>query len=100
MSLTPQEFAEIEATIARRMAIRGLVDGVRPTPDAETILLLRLIADWQRMDDAMRDIRNLIKQLPSGIDEEADPENESPEDAVAHIGGLIWQCASATEAGT
>lgn len=45
--------------------------------------------------DALRaclsSVKEYIEQLPSGIDEEADPNDPSPDDASAHIGGLIWQ---------
>lgn len=33
----------------------------------------------------------LLGHLPSGIDYEADPDNQSPEDMTAHTAGLIWQ---------
>jgi len=36
-------------------------------------------------------IRELVEQLPSGIDTEAREDETSPDDMVAHIGGLIWQ---------
>lgn len=32
-----------------------------------------------------------LTELPGGIDYDADASEQSPEDAVAHIGGLIWQ---------
>ena len=41
--------------------------------------------------DTIRDIRDLAEQLPGGIDEQADPDDPSPNDMVAHIGGLIYQ---------
>ncbi len=34
---------------------------------------------------------DLIEQLPSGIDYEADPMDKSPDDMIAHVGGLAWQ---------
>ena len=37
------------------------------------------------------DIKDLVEQLPRGIDQEADPDNPSPDDMVAHTGGLIYQ---------
>lgn len=36
-------------------------------------------------------VKEMIQQLPSGIDENADPNELSPQDATAHVGGLIWQ---------
>lgn len=39
----------------------------------------------------LKSIIGLVEQLPGGIDEDADPENPSPEDGVAHTGGLIWK---------
>ena len=41
--------------------------------------------------EAFEDVRDTLHDLPGGIDEEADPENCSPEDAVAHLGGLMVQ---------
>lgn len=38
-----------------------------------------------------KEIFAMLEWLPSGIDYEADPDDESPEDMVAHVGGLIWQ---------
>lgn len=32
---------------------------------------------------------DLLRQLPSGIDDEADADTTQPEDATAHIGGLV-----------
>lgn len=39
----------------------------------------------------LRDIERLCEQFPSGIDFDADPENQSPADATAHTAGLIWK---------
>lgn len=36
-------------------------------------------------------IEHMICNLPSGIDEEADPDDTCPEDATAFQGGLAWQ---------
>ena len=36
-------------------------------------------------------ILDLLEHFPSGIDYEADPDNQSPEDMTAHTAGLIWQ---------
>ena len=41
-------------------------------------------------------IRALVETLPGGLDYEANPDNPSPEDAVAFVGGLIWQICSET----
>ena len=40
---------------------------------------------------AIDEIAELIQQLPPGVDYEADAGDTSPEDATAHIGGLIWK---------
>ncbi len=45
----------------------------------------------QNLERALREIGQMIQNLPSGIDEEADPNETSPEDAAAHLGGLIFQ---------
>lgn len=44
-----------------------------------------------RYREALLDIGEMIQDLPGGVDEDADEENRSPEDMVAHIGGLILQ---------
>lgn len=44
-----------------------------------------------KLRQAMGEIHTLIGSLPSGIDYEANPDNASPADAVAFVGGLIWQ---------
>lgn len=40
---------------------------------------------------ALLEIMDLVQELPSGIDEQADTADTSPKDMAAHIGGLIWQ---------
>lgn len=45
------------------------------------------------LEEALAYVRDMIQQLPQGIEEEADEENTDPEDAVQHIGGLIYRCA-------
>ena len=37
------------------------------------------------------EILRLIETMPGGIDTEADLWDTSPENAAAHVGGLIWQ---------
>jgi hypothetical protein len=44
---------------------------------------------------AMQSVSEMIQDLPSGIDYEANGDNPCPEDAAAHIGGLIWQITTA-----
>jgi hypothetical protein len=41
--------------------------------------------------EALEDVAALLEQLPTGYDEEAEEGNLSPDDAVAHVAGLIWQ---------
>ena len=41
--------------------------------------------------EKLETVRALVEQLPSGIDKEAREDDTSPEDLVAHIGGLVWQ---------
>lgn len=41
--------------------------------------------------DALREVRALLLELPSGVDMEADENNTCSEDATAHIGGLCVQ---------
>jgi hypothetical protein len=48
-------------------------------------------AERDRYKEILEWVRDVICGLPGGIDEEANPDNPSPEDAVAHLGGLIWQ---------
>lgn len=44
-----------------------------------------------RYRDALLDIEELVRQLPGGVDEDADPADWSPKDISRHIGGLILQ---------
>lgn len=48
-----------------------------------------------RYREALEEIRDLIVQMPGGIDKDADPQNLSPETADSHLGGLIWQICNA-----
>ena len=45
----------------------------------------------QKIRETLAEIAALADNLPSGIDYTADPNDTSPEDMTAHIGGLIWQ---------
>ena len=47
------------------------------------------LEERNKLVNYLTDIDDLIMQLPGGIDYDADPEDESPDDAVAHIGGMI-----------
>lgn len=50
------------------------------------------------LDTVLNQIEHLTLSLPSGIDCDADPYNLSPDDAIAHVGGLIWkECQHARE---
>lgn len=44
-----------------------------------------------RLRVAISDALEELENLPSGIDTEADPEDQSPADATAHTGGLVWR---------
>lgn len=46
-----------------------------------------------RLREALQDIVELVMQLPGGIDEDPDPDDTSPDNPAAHIGGLIIECA-------
>jgi hypothetical protein len=59
-----------------------------------------LCADWRtlnaanvRLTAALNEISRLAPQLPGGIYEDADPNDDRPDDMVSHVGGLIWQVA-------
>ncbi len=43
-------------------------------------------------------IREMLENLPPGIDYDADEDNPSPDDMTAHIAGLIYQKIDATTA--
>lgn len=43
------------------------------------------------MKELLKWILDMLEQLPSGIDLNADINNQCPEDSSAHIGGLIYQ---------
>ena len=42
----------------------------------------------ERLEDAIREIADLASWH---MDEDAEETNETPEDAVAHVNGLVWQ---------
>jgi len=48
------------------------------------------------LEKAINDIRELLESMPAGIDYEADPNDASPENMEAHIGGLAWQICERT----
>ena len=58
-----------------------------------SVCVVRRRAEWECMIlvNKVHDAMVMIQQLPGGIDENADPMNASPEDATAHVGGLVWQ---------
>lgn len=41
--------------------------------------------------ELLRDMQAMLEQLPMGIDKEADENDTSPKDLVAHIGGVMWK---------
>lgn len=45
-------------------------------------------------------MESFVYSFPGGIDEDADPCNQSPEDMVAHMGGLLMKelCVAISEA--
>jgi hypothetical protein len=59
------------------------------------------ITDWRRWRkdnnsaETLERIIDLVYSLPGGIDIEADENNKSPLNVVAHVGGLIYQICNA-----
>ena len=53
------------------------------------------LAALRQAKEALEEQIGYWHQLPSGIDEEAEIENDSPEDAAAHVAGLAVQAARA-----
>ena len=43
----------------------------------------------KELEDALQAVDEALEQNPSGVDDEADPDDPSPEDASAHLCGLI-----------
>ena len=66
-------------------AVAGLKFG--DERDANAIL----IAASPTMLDAIDYALHMLLSLPSGIDEDADEHDTSPDDMVAHVGGLIFR---------
>lgn len=73
-----------------RMELAPSAD-LRKQLDEAMQLVLALTAANERFRLALQYTNRMIQQLPSGIDCEADEDDPSPEDASAHIGGLIFQ---------
>lgn len=44
-----------------------------------------------RLETAVQEALDLLDQLPSGIETDADPNDPAPADATAFVGGLIYQ---------
>ena len=57
-------------------------------------LIARRDVELAELRQCLATIADLADNMPSGADHDANPENTSPEDAVAHLAGLIWQIAS------
>ena len=64
-------------------------------PESKCINAMEVV---MRLRDLLMEIEDLALGLPGGIDEEADPMNQSPKDATAHVGGLIWQACQREKA--
>ncbi len=51
------------------------------------------MSEWFRqMAEALEYVEEMIQQIPGGVDEEAREDDTCPEDAGAHLGGLILRC--------
>lgn len=53
--------------------------------------LIKLRQHNAALVSALREVRDMIFNLPSGVDENASEDDRSPQDASAHVGGLIVQ---------
>lgn len=59
--------------------------------DLESTMVSIVHSQVKRMRKALKEIRDLARWH---ADIDADPEDQSPEDAVAHVNGLIMQICS------
>lgn len=59
--------------------------------DESRLSYAELKACNRKFKQAIDEIHTLVESLPSGIDYEANPNDISPADVVAFVGGLIWQ---------
>jgi len=71
--------------------IKSALAAVADISQADNRALRTAEARVEKLEGTLRSTLDYIEQLPSGIDKEADPMEVCPDDATAHIGGLIWQ---------
>ena len=58
---------------------------------ADAELIVRAVNSHDELLAALRVADEMLEGNPAGVDDEADPNNPSPEDASAHTAGLIRQ---------
>ena len=84
----PREVREAALSVLRLVA-----EWNQPTPESEWQKMcnraLRAEARVKELEDALQAVDEALEQNPSGVDDEADPDDPSPEDASAHLCGLI-----------
>lgn len=89
---------EVTEEVSRATAILAHVDFYdhfccgMPANLCKAVQLAKVLSLREReLREALECIQHMIQQLPSGIDYQADENDTSPEDAAAHIGGLIYR---------
>ena len=86
------------ATEIERLRLLIRCETIQPpsdvTDDCTTELAVELAqakAESERLRSALDAISELVLQLPSGIEYDPDPDNPSPNDTFAFLGGLIMK---------
>ena len=71
----PEVLARHDARVAADAALKARVDAL----------------EWAIVHalKALDSIESMLAAFPSGLDYDADPDNQSPDDAFAHLGGLM-----------
>lgn len=81
-----QEHKAVDAANADRIV--ACVNALAGIPDPAAF-----VSRVAAMEEALKEVVRLIQQLPSGIDREAEDDNERPEDMAAHVGGMVYRTA-------
>jgi len=68
--------------------MQGLADGRHDDHYGALCYVEALVRDIRRLIEALERQRGYWLSLPSGVEDDPDPDDPSPEDAVAHTAGL------------
>ena len=86
----PREVREAALSVLKRVdSLCGMVDAWHSRAEAYRTANVAAETRIKELEDALRVVDEALEQNPGGVDDDADPDNTSPEDASAHLCGLI-----------